>query len=114
MDSIIQLCAGVPYDFDKPWPFWFFIGKILSKAFYGTEDQLDWFNATRVRDREFVAFAKVRHVDLNRETHSLRIEEIQTVEVDFLKPRPGESMKVFWKPARGIIHQGVVRCTTSF
>ncbi|RDH31153.1 hypothetical protein BDQ94DRAFT_160744 [Aspergillus welwitschiae] len=52
-------CAGPNYDFDKPWPFWFFIGKTLSKAFLGNEDQLEWFNAVRVRDREFITLTNV-------------------------------------------------------
>jgi hypothetical protein len=41
LDSIMQSIAGVPYSFNKPWPFWFFIGKIVSKAFFDDEEQLD-------------------------------------------------------------------------
>ncbi|KAH0601153.1 hypothetical protein MHUMG1_00025 [Metarhizium humberi] len=104
-DLLMQLIAGIPYDFNKPWPFWFYIGKIVSKAFFGVEDQLEWLNAVRVRTREFIAFSNtstVKDDGLNDETR-----RIQVVEVDFLKPQPGENIKVFWKPARGIISKQV-------
>ncbi|KID93350.1 hypothetical protein MAJ_10688, partial [Metarhizium majus ARSEF 297] len=55
--SLMQIIAGIPYDFNKSWPFWFFIGKIVSKAFFGVEDQLEWLNVVRVRTREFIAFS---------------------------------------------------------
>lgn len=35
---------------------------------------------------------------------------IRVVEVDSLKPVPGEQLKAFWKPARGIIDQKVREC----
>ncbi|KAJ5722447.1 hypothetical protein N7488_000482 [Penicillium malachiteum] len=41
LDSIIQSITGVLYDFNKPWLFWFFIGKILSKCFFNKETQLE-------------------------------------------------------------------------
>ncbi|GJP89671.1 hypothetical protein CBS147353_9971 [Aspergillus niger] len=106
----MQSCAGPNYDFDKPWPFWFFIGKTLSKAFLGNEDQLDWFNAVRVRDREFITFANVgreNSFDSREMNHDLDEKGIGVDEVDFLKPVPGERLKAFWKPARGIIDQKV-------
>lgn len=34
----------------------------------------------------------------------------QIVEVDFSKPQPSEDLKLFWKPARGIIYQKVQDC----
>ncbi|KAL3262233.1 hypothetical protein ABHI18_002954 [Aspergillus niger] len=110
LDLIMQSCAGPNYDFDKPWPFWFFIGKTLSKAFLGNEDQLEWFNAVRVRDREFIAFTNVGRengLDSREMNHDLDEKRIRVVEVDFLKPVPGEQLKAFWKPARGIIVQKV-------
>lgn len=107
----MQLIAGVPYDFDKPWPFWFFIGKIVSKAFFGVEDQLEWLNAVRVRTREFIAFSNTSTVEDDGPNDETR--RIQVVEVDFLKPQPGENIKLFWKPARGIISQQVENCKSS-
>ncbi|GLA00044.1 hypothetical protein AnigIFM60653_007111 [Aspergillus niger] len=110
LDLIMQSRAGPNYDFDKPWPFWFFIGKTLSKAFLGNEDQLEWFNAVRVRDREFIAFANVgraNSLDSREMNHDLDEKGIRVVEVDFFKPVPGERLKAFWKPARGIIDQKV-------
>lgn len=107
----MQSIAGVPYDFNMPWPFWFFIGKIMSKAFFGDEEQLEWFNAVRVRNREFIAFTNTqRKRASDQEESNIEEAELQVVEVDFSKPRPGDNLTLFWKPARGIIRQKVHDC----
>lgn len=36
--------------------------------------------------------------------------QLRVVEVDFLKPQPGEGLRLFWKPAWGIICQKVQDC----
>ena len=111
MDAIIQSIAGVPYDFNKPWPFWFFIGKTVSKAFFGDEEQLEWFNAVRVRTREFIAFTNIqKQGDFDPNEWNIKKIRPQIVEVDFFKPQPGEDLKLFWKPAREIIYQKVQDC----
>ncbi|OOF94943.1 hypothetical protein ASPCADRAFT_208590, partial [Aspergillus carbonarius ITEM 5010] len=38
LNQIMLCAANIPYDFDKPWAYWFFIGKILSRGFFGNED----------------------------------------------------------------------------
>jgi len=91
MDSV-----GVPYIFNKPWPFWFFLAKMVSKVFFEDENQLEWFNMVRVRTRAFITFTNIR----KKET--IGDGKLQVVEVDFLK--------LFWKPAREIIAQHVQRC----
>lgn len=107
----MRCCADLAYDSDRPWPFWFFIGKALSKALFGDEQQLQWLNAVRVRNREFVEFINMggdRMSDLelmNRGEGKLRV-----IEVEFSKPIPGEDLKAFWKPAREIIRQRVEEC----
>ena len=103
--------AGVPYKFNKPWPFWFFIGKITSKAFFDDEKQLEWVNAVGVQTREFIAFTntQINRVS-NQETSNIEEAKLRIVEVDFPKPQPGENLKLFWKPARGIICQKVQDC----
>lgn len=111
LDSIMQSIAGVPYDFDKPWPFWFFIGKIISKAFFDDEEQLEWFNSVRVRTREFIAFTNTkRQKASNQGELSIEKTGLRVIEVDFSKPQPGEDLKLNWKPAREIICQKVRDC----
>ncbi|EPS34446.1 hypothetical protein PDE_09410 [Penicillium oxalicum 114-2] len=108
LDSIMQCHAGLTYNFDRPWPFWFLIGKALSKAFFGDEQQLRWFNFLRVWNREFVAFTNMRGESMSDlELLNRDKDKLQVIEVDFLKPVPGENLKAFWKPARGIICQRV-------
>lgn len=108
----MQSVSGNPYDFIKPWPLWFFIGKIISKAFYGNEQQLEWLNTVRIGIRELIAFTNTlvhRGVD-KTEGHSENTM-IQVVEVDFATPRPGAELELFWKPAGQIITHKVQRCT---
>lgn len=106
----MRCCADLTYDSDKPWPFWFFIGKALSKAFFGDEQQLKWLNAVRVRNREFVAFTNQRESMSDLEQLNCDEARLQVVEVDFSKPIPGERLKAFWKPSREIIRQRVQEC----
>lgn len=106
----MQACASLAYDFDNPWPFWFFIGKVVSKALFGEEQQLQWLNAVRVRDREFIAFRHIQRETSDPEQLDQEKGTLQVVEVDFSKPVPGEQLKAFWKPARGIIRQRVQEC----
>lgn len=106
----MQSIAEVPYNFNKPWPFWFFIGKIVSKAFFDNEEQLEWLNAVRVGNREFIAFTNTQKNILSQEEQHPGKGTLQVVEVDFSKPRPGENVSLFWKPARGIICQKVQDC----
>ncbi|KAJ5800867.1 uncharacterized protein N7518_002935 [Penicillium psychrosexuale] len=112
LDSIMQSVCGISYDFNKPWPFWFFIGKIMSKAFYGNEQQLEWLNAVRVGTREFIAFTNTQdNRDVDKTEGFSKHTMIQVVEVDFSKPRLGADLDLFWKPARKIITQKVQNCT---
>ncbi|KAJ5722002.1 hypothetical protein N7488_000037 [Penicillium malachiteum] len=71
--------------------FWFFIGKILSKTFFENEGQLEWFNAVRVRTREFIAFTNTQ-VNIDK-------ANLQVVEIDFVKPQPNENLKLFFQNA---------------
>ncbi|KAJ5824595.1 hypothetical protein N7447_006935 [Penicillium robsamsonii] len=77
--------------------FVFFVRKIISKAFYGSEQQIEWLNAVRW--------------DLDRTEDFSKNTRIRVVEVDFPKPRPGAALELFWKPARGIIFQKVQEYT---
>ncbi|KAH0558682.1 hypothetical protein GP486_004665, partial [Trichoglossum hirsutum] len=100
LGSIME-SVGVPYEFNKPWPFWFFIGKIVSKAFFNNDQRLEWLNTVRVRNREFIAFTNAgrEETDGNR--------KLQVIEVDFAKPQPGKKLELFGKLARGLISQKV-------
>ncbi|KAJ5110876.1 hypothetical protein N7532_001411 [Penicillium argentinense] len=106
-ESLMQSVAGVPYSFDRPWPTWFFIGKIVSKTFFDNEEQLRWLNTVRVRNREFIAFTNAQKNVSNQAKQNTREGMLRVVEVDFSKPQPGENLKLFWKPARAIICQKV-------
>lgn len=106
----MQSIAEIPYNFNKPWPFWFFVGKIVSKAFFNDEEQLKWLNTVQVRNREFIAFTNIQIDIPNQEEPNTGKGKLRVVEIDFSKPQPGENLKLFWKPARGIICKKVQDC----
>ncbi|KAJ5272587.1 hypothetical protein N7478_007712 [Penicillium angulare] len=87
MNSIMQSVVGIPYDHNKPWPYWFFIGKIVSKTFLNNEEQLEWLKFVHVHDREFIGFINTQ---INRVSNQedAKAEEVylQVVEINFLKP----------------------------
>ncbi|PLB43291.1 hypothetical protein P170DRAFT_481240 [Aspergillus steynii IBT 23096] len=107
LDSIMQAVVGISYDFNKPWPFWFFIGKIVSKAFFDNEEQLEWLNSVQVGNREFIAFSNTGRKFPDQEEQSTGKGKLRVVEIDLSKPQPGEKLQMFWKPARSIICQKV-------
>ncbi|KAM0667227.1 hypothetical protein ACQRIU_005082 [Beauveria bassiana] len=97
-NCLMQAMAGVPFDRDSPWGFWFFIGKVVSKAFFNDERRLKWFNSVRISTRAFIGFADTA-VSFD-EKEDAQNGALYILELDFLKPRPRESIKLFWKPAR--------------
>jgi hypothetical protein len=110
----MQSVAGVPYNFNEPWEFWFFIGKIISKVFFGNEQQLEWFNATRVGSQlEFIKYSNIQKKGNNpqQELSDEGRPKLLVIEVNFHKSRPGEDLKLFWKPARELMCQKVQECT---
>jgi hypothetical protein len=107
----MQSIAGIPYDSNMPWPFWFLIGEIVSKAFFSDEGRLEWLNAVRVRTREFIAFTNIQSNRVsNQDKTDIEEAKLQVVEVDFSRPQPGEALNLFWKPARPIISKKVQDC----
>lgn len=106
----MQFVANIHYSFDEPWPSWFFVGKIISKAFFDDENHLEWLNAVRVGNREFIAFTHVQRPFPNLGEARPEERDVRVVEIDFSKPQPGENLKLFWKPARQIIRQKVKDC----
>ncbi len=91
------------YNYDFPYAFWFFLGKIASKPLFQNESQLEILSFVRVRNREFVGHAN-KHRDVSRD------QTLNVVEVDLQKPQPNEPVQIFWKPARGIIIGKIKQC----
>jgi hypothetical protein len=104
----MQAIAGESFDYNNPWAFWFFIGKVVSKAFFNDESRLEWFNSVRVRTREFIGF---ENTVLPHENNSEDAQKtLNIVEIDFLRPQARENIKFFWKPARPPIYRSVRMC----
>ncbi|KAF1739767.1 hypothetical protein CRV24_001703 [Beauveria bassiana] len=103
----MQAMAGVPFDCDSPWGFWFFIlhrqGSVQST--FNDERRLKWFNSVRISTRAFIVFADTA-VSFD-EKEDAQNGALYILELDFLKPRPRESIKLFWKPARPPIYRSV-------
>ncbi|KAM5376052.1 hypothetical protein ACJA88_007163 [Fusarium oxysporum] len=90
---------GVQHDYGYPFPFWHFLGKMISQALFENETSLEILSFTRVNDREFVGFENKNYPKSSNST------DINAVGVSLKRPRPNEPMEIFWRPARGIIIQ---------
>ncbi|KAF4462312.1 hypothetical protein FALBO_10892 [Fusarium albosuccineum] len=94
---------GVKYDWNFPFPFWFFLGKMLSKALFGDDSLLEILNCVHMKQYEFVGYVnKDRVVDDDKE-----IETVKVIDVYIKRPQPGQPIQIFWKPARGIVVQKI-------
>ena len=85
--SAIMAFVGVPYDHNRPWAFWFYVGKIVSKNLFNDPQQLDWFNVVPVNNKEIVV-----------------------IEVHISRPKPGKELQIFWRPARDMITEHIQLC----
>lgn len=95
---------GIKHDYNYPYPFWFFLGKMVSQALFEKETSLDILSFTRVNDREFVGF---ENKDFHKDNSS---NGIKVIEVNLKRPHPNEPVEIFWRPARGIIVQRLREC----
>ncbi|OAA71171.1 hypothetical protein ISF_01722 [Cordyceps fumosorosea ARSEF 2679] len=105
-EALLKMIANLSYDWDRPFPFWYFTGKMVSKARFDDQDQLKLFNATRVMT-EYIAFENTAISDQDKSKHTGRA--VQVVEIYFSKPQPGKNFKLTWKPARSVISRSVQR-----
>ncbi|KAF5696952.1 hypothetical protein FGLOB1_13147 [Fusarium globosum] len=95
---------GVQHDYDYPFPFWHFLGKMISQALLENETSLEILSFTRVNDHEFVGFENKNSPKSNNST------DLNVIEVSLKRPQPNEPMEIFWRPARGIIIQRLREC----
>ncbi|KAM5350278.1 hypothetical protein ACJ41O_006783 [Fusarium nematophilum] len=92
---------GIKHDYNYPYPFWYFLGKIIAKALFEEERLFEILSFVRVRDREFVGY--IRKDLANKDDQP----KPNVVEVDIKRPQPNEPLQIFWKPARGLIVQKI-------
>ncbi|KAM3439013.1 hypothetical protein NHJ13734_003948 [Beauveria thailandica] len=95
--------VGVRYDSKRPFPFWHFIGKIVSRALFGRDDGLEVMNYIAVRRTEYVAFTTRRCLD-GETTH------VNVIEVTFERPQPGSPLQCVWKPAGQLVVSKIQDC----
>lgn len=89
--------AGVRYNWDFPFIFWHFLGRIVSEAFLEREDQLFLVSASVDGDREYVGFATRFYVD--NEAALPKTLEVSLGWEDGHDPLV-ERIRAFWTPAR--------------
>lgn len=68
------------------------IGKAISKAFFGDEQQLQCMKSKQIRNVEYVGYR-------NMQRAGTPIETPQIIVVALLEPVPGQNLKAVWKPA---------------
>ncbi|KAH8909631.1 hypothetical protein BR93DRAFT_403588 [Coniochaeta sp. PMI_546] len=106
-----QVFASVGYQFDsnRPTPYWYFLGKITAQAIYGDPAELLLLNYVRVRTREFIGFTTATWATAVKAQKLANTEAppLNVIEVDFEKPQPGKPLRLFCKPARGLIAERI-------
>ncbi|GKZ83838.1 hypothetical protein AnigIFM56816_008934 [Aspergillus niger] len=98
LNSIMEFCTSIGFNLNQTLLFRDFIGRAISKAFFGDEQQLQWFKAGQIRNMDYITFRNVQR------TEPL-VGTIQVIVVDFLEPVPGQNLKAVWKPVTGITLQ---------
>ncbi|KAJ5960399.1 uncharacterized protein N7479_007549 [Penicillium vulpinum] len=88
--------------------YWEFIEKMLSVTLFGNENQLEWINTYHCFRRSFVALANIEKKEEREQSQSLGDAKTKVIEVMFMQTNPREMQKIFWRPAREIVHQSVV------
>ncbi|KAK7424123.1 hypothetical protein QQX98_000733 [Neonectria punicea] len=92
--------VGVKYEWNLPFPFWHFLGKMLSKALFADDSLLDILNFVPVNNYEFVGYVnKDRVVDNDQKDK----DKVNVIDVHLKRPQPGQPIQIFWKPARGLV-----------
>ncbi len=116
--------VGYNYDWNFPFPFWHFLGKVAARAVFGDEEGggavvpvLEVLNFVVLGKREFVALT----TPLWREAVGARKGEggvrgegkmppLKVLEVEFKKMEDGEPLEVVWGPARAMVTEHIRRC----
>ena len=80
------------YNPNQPRLFREFIGKAISKAFFGDEQQLQCMKSKQIRNVEYVGYRNVQRTETP-------IKTPQVIVVALLEPVPGQNLKAVWKPA---------------
>lgn len=92
--------AGVRYNWNYPFCYWHFLGRIVSEAFLGAEDQLHLINASvTATERELVSFATRLYTDGLVPMHDLRVVEVH-LGWEAGRNALVDELQAFWKPAR--------------
>ncbi|KAL4939674.1 hypothetical protein BDV06DRAFT_214096 [Aspergillus oleicola] len=69
----------------------------LHYALLDDELVLEWLNAVRVHNMEFIPFTNVQKKPVLDSERQVDVRGIQVIEVGFPEPVPGDKLKAFWK-----------------
>ncbi len=109
-------CIGYQYDWDVPFPFWDFLGRIVSKAVFDDRVDLEELNFVAVGRREFVAYTTSTWkaaADAQKAAGLAGLEGLpppNVIEENFKKQQPGQPMEVTWAPARALFTAKIKEC----
>lgn len=103
ISDIIESATGAVYDSNDTPEYLDFIGKMLSKAIFGKENQLEWLGTECHGRCQFFAFTNIKKTEKCAQSQSSADGRLQVIEIMFLRSRPQEKRKIFWRPAREIV-----------
>lgn len=97
---------GYQYDWDVPFPFWDFLGRIVAKAVFDDQSDLKDLNFMVVGRQEFISYTTSTWkaaADRQQAAGLVGLEGMpppNVIEASFGKPQPGQPIEVKWAPAR--------------
>jgi hypothetical protein len=97
---------GYQYDWNVPFPFWDFLGRIVAKAVFNDQSDLKDLNFIAVGRQEFISYTTSTWKAAADEQQVAGLSGLEgmpppnVIEVTFKKPQPGQPIEVKWAPAR--------------
>jgi len=112
-------CLGYKYDWDRPFPFWHFLGRMVAKGVFDDKSDLKELNFVAIGRREFVAYTTStwRAAAAAQKTAGVAglelLPPLKVIEVNLKKPQPGQPMEMTWAPARALFTAQIRECTSA-
>ncbi|KAK4039084.1 hypothetical protein C8A01DRAFT_36986 [Parachaetomium inaequale] len=98
--------VGYQYDWNRPGPCWYFLGKLVAKGIWDGQTELQELNYVAVRRRDFIAYTTSKWkaaVEAEKAAGRAGRSPLSVIEVNFKKPQPGQPLEMTWAPARAVI-----------
>ncbi|KAK4040556.1 hypothetical protein C8A01DRAFT_46113 [Parachaetomium inaequale] len=99
---------GYQYDWDRPFPFWHFLGRMVAKAVFDDTADLKQLNFVAMGRQEFIVYTSS-----SWRAAAAAQKAAGVIEVNFKKPQPGQPIEMTWAPARALFTDKIGECRST-